>query len=152
VRGGDAGGKCPELLEDSTSDGRRGRDDGDTGVAWPSRPGEPQHWWEPPRVVNSDNNRRGGNVAGTKAEPDSDREEDGLSGASGAVGDGADAAEFHEIKPEMGRDPARDSGGVDYAELCVSGDSRVDELRLLGNGVCVPTGERAFRTLIQRFF
>jgi DNA (cytosine-5)-methyltransferase 1 len=72
-------------------------------IAWPSRPGEPQHEWEPPRVV----------------------------------------------KPSLGGDPARDSGGVDYAELCISCDNRADELRLLGNGVVPATAERAFRILMQ---
>lgn len=39
---------------------------------------------------------------------------------------------------------------LDYnalSELCVSRDSLVDELRLLGNGVVPATAERAFRVL-----
>ncbi len=211
LRRGDAGRERSECLENSTGNGRRRRSHANSGgrgreiqtqglrgeVAWPSRPGEPQHWWEPPRVVNSDNNRRSGHVAGTEAEQDRDGQEDGLSGAASAMGnaeqllfptprehgameqesgisagergqspqadpepsspreregDGANAAERTEAQSSLGGDPARDSGWVDYAELCISGDSRVDELRLLGNGVCVPAGERAFRALIQRFF
>ena len=27
---------------------------------WPSRPGEPQHWWEPPRVVSNPSSQRAG--------------------------------------------------------------------------------------------
>jgi hypothetical protein len=33
--------------------------------------------------------------------------------------------------------------------LCVSGDNRIDELRLLGNGVVPATATRAFLTLIK---
>jgi len=36
---------------------------------------------------------------------------------------------------------------MDYAKLCVSGDNRTDELRLLGNGVVPATAALAFRTL-----
>jgi hypothetical protein len=38
---------------------------------------------------------------------------------------------------------------LDYAQLCVAGDSRVDELRLLGNGVVPAVAERAFVTLLD---
>jgi len=36
---------------------------------------------------------------------------------------------------------------MDYAELCRSSDSRVDELRLLGNGVVPAVAARAFTNL-----
>jgi len=42
------------------------------------------------------------------------------------------------------------AGGVDYAELCESCDNRVDELRLLGNGVVPATAAKAFLTLYER--
>jgi hypothetical protein len=38
---------------------------------------------------------------------------------------------------------------MDYAELCVAGDNRTDELRLLGNGVVPTTAELAYRTLAR---
>jgi len=41
---------------------------------------------------------------------------------------------------------------MDYAELCVSGDNRTDELRLLGNGVVPATAAIAFTTLMQEMF
>ena len=74
---------------------------------WPSRPGEQQYAWEPPRVI--------------------------------------------DISPEcsMGRDIDGSSGRMDYAELCVAGDNRTDELRLLGNGVVPATAELAYRTLAR---
>ena len=80
-------------------------DDGCYQAAWPSRPNERQHGWEPPRVVSSERSL-GGDVDGN-------------------------------------------SGGLDYAELCVAGDNRTDELRLLGNGVVPATAELAYRTLMR---
>jgi DNA (cytosine-5)-methyltransferase 1 len=132
--------------------------------AWPSRPGEPQHAWEPPRVVGNaqqfllpatrehgamdeasgiPTDRKGSEPAQTDPIASATRKREGH---------GRNASEFSETQPSVGRDADGPAGGLDYAELCVSCDNRTDELRLLGNGVCVPAGERAFRTLIQRFF
>jgi site-specific DNA-cytosine methylase len=85
-------------------------DDGGGEAAWPSRPGEQQYAWEPPRVI--------------------------------------------DISPEcpLGRDIDGSSGRMDYAELCITGDNRTDELRLLGNGVVPATAELAYRTLAREFF
>jgi DNA (cytosine-5)-methyltransferase 1 len=52
-------------------------------------------------------------------------------------------------QPAMGRDSDGIAGRLDYAQLCVAGDSRVDELRLLGNGVVPAVAERAFLTLLD---
>ena len=54
-----------------------------------------------------------------------------------------------KAQPALGRDADGPSGGMDYAELCISYDNRTDELRLLGNGVVPATAERAFRTLLN---
>ena len=59
---------------------------------------------------------------------------------------------FRQTEPALGGDAHGAAGRMDYAQLCVSGDNRTDELRLLGNGVVPATAERAFRTLIARFF
>ena len=56
-----------------------------------------------------------------------------------------------QTQPALGRDPNGPASGMDYAELCLSGDNRTDELRLLGNGVVPATAERAFRVLSARF-
>jgi DNA (cytosine-5)-methyltransferase 1 len=50
-------------------------------------------------------------------------------------------------EPTVGGDADGSACGLDYAQLCVSRDSLVDELRLLGNGVVPATAERAFRVL-----
>lgn len=57
--------------------------------------------------------------------------------------------ECRQAKPTLGRDVDGSASGLDYAKLCVSGDNRTDELRLLGNGVVPATATRAFLTLIN---
>ena len=94
---------------------------GSCGDSWPSRPGEPQHGWEPPRVVaNSQTGRTGATQHDRQAQP------------------------------SLGRDSHGPADWVDYAELLYTTcDNRTDELRLLGNGVVPATAERAFRTLLK---
>jgi DNA (cytosine-5)-methyltransferase 1 len=118
---------------------------GRSGIhVWPSRPGEPQHEWEPPRVVGHTEDKRRG----------------GLDDESGQVGggetrgytDGPSATEQQDqrqTESPLGRDADGPAGRLDYAELCVSCDNRTDELRLLGNGVVPATAERAFRVLLE---
>jgi DNA (cytosine-5)-methyltransferase 1 len=90
-------------------EGQSGESDDSGGeAAWPSRPNERQHGWEPPRVVS--------------------------------------------FERSLGRDIDGSSGRMDYAELCVAGDNRTNELRLLGNGVVPATAELAYRTLAREFF
>ena len=213
------------------------RHEGQSGVtdnrgyqAWPSRPGEQQYGWEPPRVVlahSSDNGcasgEAGGHVCGEQS--DTRRQEESASAEQSAGSDsfaslsgeelgdseggtrlgsaqretghaaqpdqvmadaiggwgqqtgsecgsgevaadsgcqegsrdsqtvipddqGGNAAE-RQTQPALGGDADGSAGGMDYAELCVSGDNRTDELRLLGNGVVPATAERAFRVLIK---
>lgn len=74
---------------------------------WPTRPGEPQHAWEPPRQV------------------------------------------IPNAQPSLGGDFDGTASGLDYAKLCISGDNRTDELRLLGNGVVPATATKAFLTLLE---
>jgi DNA (cytosine-5)-methyltransferase 1 len=98
---------------------------------WPSRPGQPQFSWEPPRVVaHSKLLGRGGRCGEIQT--------------SGSCGEWS---EDQQAEPSMGRNPNGASCGVGHAELYVSCDNRTDELRLLGNGVVPATAELAFRTL-----
>jgi len=93
---------------------------------WPARPGQPQYEWEEPRVVGdaeNNNKRRGGKSA-------MHRQRVKAGGPSGKAGP--------EAEPGVGR--------------AVNGSaSRVDRLRLLGNGVVPQCAECAIRTLIERF-
>ena len=77
----------------------------------------------------------------------------GMSGAGrpSGVAAGADQEnrELGQTQPSLGRDSDGPAGRLDYAQLCVAGDSRVDELRLLGNGVVPAVAERAFVTLLD---
>lgn len=154
------------------------------GDVWPSRPGEQQYGWEPPRVV-ADSHRLDRSAQAEGREHDrqarsageelGDAESPRAHGATGSVeseehqeevgeskiGDTGQAIGNHgcgkpnyirKAEPPLGRDADGPSGGLDYAELCVSCDNRTDELRLLGNGVVPATAERAFRVLIKELY
>ena len=143
--------------------------------AWPSRPGEQQYGWEPPRVVGdtSCEQDRGLQQPGVQADAasaghdmadtnflGSDGRSDGScrwsreSGEAGvdATGSGSQGDGMRQAQPPLGGDADGAAGGMDYAELCVSCDNRTDELRLLGNGVVPATAERAFRVLIKELY
>lgn len=147
--------------------------------AWPSRPGEPQHWWEPPRVVANTEfiGRRGrgdGDARGLCGEIQIARPCGGS--AEPAVGNatnegqpewgcremGQPRAQSQPQRPDSESDEAEcetqsplggDADGaadwVGYGELCISSDNRTDELRMLGNGVVPATAARAFVTLME---
>ena len=153
-------------------------DAGVLGACWPSRPGEPQHEWEPPRVVGNCDSR-GRSIIG---EPQSEGEQrslrniaDGWGGEKSAVGfsksgnQGGDSLQLRsgkaqhrgasgsintggrQAQPPLGGDADGTAGGLDHAELYVTCDNRTDELRLLGNGVVPATATLAFLTLMKRF-
>ena len=104
--------------------------------AWPSRPGQPQHAFEPPRVVgNADYFDRGTSAIG--------RINDTEIGSAGK-----DGSEW-QIESPLGRNFNESPRGMDYAELCITCDNRTDELRLLGNGVVPATATLAFQTLLD---
>jgi DNA (cytosine-5)-methyltransferase 1 len=134
-----------------------------SGNVWPSRPGQLQFSWEPPRIVDSNSKTRavrhmddatnpndkgweskmesrGGNTWG-ESEMDSISQQ-----YQGTDGNNRGSA-ICKTEPSLGGDPNGASCGVGHAELYVSCDNRTDELRLLGNGVVPATAELAFRTL-----
>lgn len=135
--------------------------------AWPSRPGEPQHWWEPPRVVadtgrdqcerrsavgevpcEHDGAQGAGEESGGRGQDEAGERsltESGGIGTEPAVGD----AEHRQAEPEVGGGVDGATDWVGYGELCVSSDNRTDELRMLGNGVVPATAARAFVTLME---
>jgi DNA (cytosine-5)-methyltransferase 1 len=134
---------------------------------WPSRPGQPQFGWEPPRVVGNARSQESsrlssgarrdevaeawqpgaglGNAASTEWRADDLWGEGQTIKTSGAFA----APDRRQTQPALGRNADGPAGGLDYAQLCVAGDSRVDELRLLGNGVVPAVAERAFVTLLD---
>jgi len=145
------------------------------GNAWPSRPGQPQYGWEPPRVVG-DTQHNGSSQCGADATGAESGGEQGrvqeLEGGSASMGDSnswrqspsidtgssgetisggesnIEQTECGQTQPPLGRDADGASDWMDNAELFVTTDNRTDELRLLGNGVVPATAERAFRTLL----
>jgi DNA (cytosine-5)-methyltransferase 1 len=162
---------------------------GSARILWPSRPGQQQHAWEPPRVVENQSSDLGdaeskskgrlpirtkspqprfrhssidenlGNAAQLQRDGGDDHgrsdqqgeEWNGSRQLSGQSGDADDDIRSRnagrQTEPSLGGNADGPAGGMDYAQLCVSGDNRVDELRLLGNGVVPATAERAFRIL-----
>lgn len=104
---------------------------------WPSRPGERQHDWEAPRVTA---------VGDTTSQQGSSEDNGGEPSASSQSG---------EVQSGGGHSGSlRDSAGQAQSRLGRTPDgaaSRVDRLRLLGNGVVPATATKAFVTLIQRF-
>ena len=125
--------------------------------AWPSRPGEQQYGWEPPRVV-ADSHRVDRSAQAEGWEHDRQvgpaGEELGDTGCKRQEerqlpSDWSEQSDSRKTQPPLGGDADGSTGGLDYAQLCVTCDNRTDELRLLGNGVVPATAERAFRTLMR---
>ena len=101
---------------------------------WPARPSEQQHEWEEPRVVADTKSQQGtpnnhGREQGATCESE---EGEPRGGHSRTLRQGD-----RETQPGLGRATNGSS-------------SRVDRLRLLGNGVVPATAAKAFVTLLQR--
>jgi DNA (cytosine-5)-methyltransferase 1 len=129
---------------------------------WPSLPGEPQHQWEPPRVVGDAKSKQDGRIqlCGLQANAQSTDPSVGdtarqLLQRSVASGQQAGCAESanpgkRQAQPSMGGNADGAANRMDDAELFISCDNRTDELRLLGNGVVPATAEQAFLILAQQ--
>lgn len=90
---------------------------------WPSRPNKPQKEWEEPRCVADSFNQR--------------RQKRSIKQTTRDQCCCSSSKQREQTEPEL--------GGTNYGN-----SSRVDRLRLLGNGVVPATAEKAFRTLIDR--
>ena len=115
--------------------------------AWPSRPGQPQHEWEPPRVV--------GNSTEQGCERSGGQDDSGWaifrsSKPNRSCANGSMEPGQWQAEPTLGGDSDGTTNRMDYAELFVTSDNRTDELRLLGNGVVPATATRAFLTLMDQ--
>ena len=149
------------LLADYTSNGSQTRiprqeqgHEGATGIAdngsgqiWPSRPGQPQFSWEPPRVVGNAANK---GCQGSRGQDDSGGQLLGSTEPDRSGEHGDMEQEQRKAEPSVGGDANGTPRGMGNAELSVSCDNRTDELRLLGNGVVPATAELAFRTLLKQ--
>jgi len=115
-------------------DGHLGCSGSSTRDRWPSKPGNPQHDWEAPRVVGDTESQQGS--------PDNHGRESGATGESGQVELGGGRS---RTLREGDRQAQSRLGGT------ANGSSdRVDRLRLCGNGVVPATAEKAFTTLLLR--
>jgi DNA (cytosine-5)-methyltransferase 1 len=147
-----------------------------SSTAWPSRPGQPQHEWEPPRVVGNakhdGSHQRGeesrGEITGSEQQGwntsgRSGEESGAMGNASMLDGTGQAGGQWEaqtgrtstarndsQAEPTLGRDSDGFAYRMDDAELFVTSDNRTDELRLLGNGVVPATATRAFLTLMDQ--
>ena len=125
--------------------------------AWPSRPGEQQHSWEPPRVVaHTGSTRTDAHIPQVRTRNDSTGESGGVENtghkrqAKQQIDPNrTEQSDIRQTQPPLGGNPDGPAGGMDYAQLCVTCDNRTDELRLLGNGVVPATAALAFRTLAR---
>jgi len=145
-----SGASASEELADSNSEGLEGLRECNNSKGWeasngqlrggnqvwPSRPSEPQHDWEEPRVTAV------GDTKGKQGSPSDNGGEQGASSQSKQVQSGG--GDCGSLRQSTGQTES----GLGRATNGASG--RVDRLRLLGNGVVPATAAKAFLTLIQR--
>lgn len=156
--------------------------------SWPTRPGELQQEWEPPRVVaNSKHDGLTASQVSGSIDETTSKQSKGKNDSFHFAGTNNDATvksfsvgnarnglceskressarekgepngyaskstyeEWLPNQPSLGRDADGIASGMDYAKLCITCDSRNDELRLLGNGVVPATATKAFLTLLE---
>jgi DNA (cytosine-5)-methyltransferase 1 len=142
---------------------------------WPSRPGEAQQEWEEPRVVADSQSARGGR--GLRKLPEEDAgiqqpkkcrqkeasEPNNASEEPKVVGNTQDkSSDVSNDNGELGQSECREPRGAagktinrgqaepQLGRASNGSSSRVDRLRLLGNGVVPQTAAKAFVTLINR--
>ena len=130
--------QCGSCMADTAQYDRRSSANGGetqrperSGSLWPARPGQPQHEWEEPRVVEyaQCRNDSGGEL---RIQPNGTEPSNPRCEAQKGAG---------QAESRMGREPDERTSGVDPVA------NRVDRLRLLGNG-CVPAqAAKAFREL-----
>ena len=116
-------------------DGHAGCSSAGTYQRWPARPSEEQYEWEEPRVTVANTESQQGTAQDHRGEPGAtcDQKEGKLRGGdSGSLRQGSGATQSRLGRASNGS------------------SSRVDRLRLLGNGVVPATAAKAFVTLLQR--
>jgi DNA (cytosine-5)-methyltransferase 1 len=140
--------------------GREASDSAGEGPGvWPSRPGQAQYGWEPPRVVENPDQQRVQRGPGRPGGDDGGGQ-DGEVAVSGGGGEDRGTDE-RQVKSALGGNADGPAAGLDFPRCTgltdteleevygwmVKGTNRTDELRMCGNGVVPQTAERAFTTL-----
>ncbi|KKM00230.1 hypothetical protein LCGC14_1806540 [marine sediment metagenome] len=130
-------------------------------ASWPSRPGQPQYEWEEPRVVDDSRKQKPAGLSSDERQTISEVGEAGSGTMDDSKFRNKGAVKFDvgqdkgEINKHRGTVASRsETKGQAQSRLgrAVNGTaSRVDRLRLLGNGVVPQQAELAFRTLLALF-
>jgi DNA (cytosine-5)-methyltransferase 1 len=94
------------MAHDKSQRVQRRESGGADADAWPSRPGEPQHAWEPPRVVgdakHNGSSQCGADATGTESSSEQGRLQE-LEGGSASVGDTSDRSNGQHTSEQQGR-------------------------------------------------
>ena len=117
--------------------------------AWPSRPSQPQHAWEPPRVISTPIGNRLHFSTDQQILEEKRINQFQVEQPRNTKQMGTTASGDWQTQPTLGGDADGTSSRLDDAELYSACDNRTDELRLLGNGVVPATAELAFRILFN---
>ena len=128
--------------EGTASPGRQINQQSD--VRWPSRPGQPQYEWEEPRVVANTRCGKQGQCRDTIEATVEGKDQKGQAQHRNTP-DRPSSNEGESNKSTKGQTKPRLGRAVNGPS------SRLDRLRLLGNGVVPQCAELAFRTLIEKF-
>ena len=114
----------------------RESDDGGYQAVWPSRPGEQQYAWEPPRVVGNAESRQNNG-----REPGDLGEEASQGGCSDHAADGAG----EELGDTTSAGSWSEGGDIVHQERrsCISGTTSVQENTQRENGAAIPDNQSA---------
>ena len=104
-------------------------------IRWPARPGRPQYPWEAPRTVLGDSKNSG------CVESDDEYEEAGQGEGEHTLRASSEPGEDEEVESRLGREPNVVTRGLH--------ETRIERLRMLGNGVVWLTAAKAFSELLK---
>jgi len=103
-------------------------------IKWPARPGRPQYPWEAPRTILGDSKNSG------CIESDDEYEEEGDREGEHTLRSSSESREDEEVEPRLGGESDVVTRGLH--------ETRIERLRMLGNGVVWLTAAKAFSELL----